>query len=76
MSHAGPYVQGFRVVQPWGRNPALESTLISHHDSAMAAFAAIDELRFRIRRTGGSSKGIDLVVVGPDGLAVERPNTR
>jgi hypothetical protein len=37
----------FRVVQPWGRRVATESTLISEHNTATEAFDAIEQLACR-----------------------------
>ena len=34
----------FRVVQPWGRDVATESAILSEHPSASEAFAEIDRL--------------------------------
>lgn len=42
----------FRVVQPCGRHVARESTLISEHPTAAAAFAEIDRLAFEMGANG------------------------
>jgi hypothetical protein len=37
----------FRVVQPFGRDKARQSTVISEHPTAAAAFAEIDSISAR-----------------------------
>jgi hypothetical protein len=53
----------FRVVQPWGRNKVQQSTMLSEHQTAAAAFAEIDRLTARMARTGAPADAIELVVV-------------
>jgi hypothetical protein len=62
----------FRVVQPWGRDPNVESTTVSVHATADETFAEIERLADRIIATGDRSDAITLVVIGPDGRVVER----
>ncbi len=64
----GPY----RVVQPWGKNRAVEATGISEHPSIPEAFAAIDALAERMARTGAPSDAIALVVVDANEQIIER----
>jgi hypothetical protein len=42
----------FRVVQPYGRHIATESTVISEHATAVEAFANIDRQSAQMVRTG------------------------
>ena len=42
----------FRVVQPWGRDKVQQSTMLSEHRTAAAAFAEIDRLSSEMVRTG------------------------
>jgi hypothetical protein len=65
----------FRVVQPWGRDKARQSTTVSEHPTAAAAFAAIDRLAFEMVRTGTPSDAVELVVISPAGEVVQRPGT-
>ena len=53
----------FRVVQPWGGNKVQQSTMLSEHQTAAAAFAEIDRLTERMLRTGAPVDAIELVVV-------------
>lgn len=62
----------YRVVQPWGRDRAMQSTLISEHSSAAQAFAAIDTLAAQMMRTGAPSNAVELIVVDPDCQIVRR----
>jgi hypothetical protein len=62
----------FRVVQPWGPDKARQSTLISEHPTAAAAFAAIDRLASEMVRTGAPSDAIELLVIDPAGGIVQR----
>jgi hypothetical protein len=69
--HRGP----FRVVQPWGRNVAEQSTILSEHPSVAEAFQEIDRLSERMVRTGARTDAIELVVVDAEGNVVSRPET-
>jgi hypothetical protein len=62
----------FRVVQPWGRDVARESTLVSEHPSAAEAFAEIDRLSAQMVRTGAPSDAVELVVIDAHGRIVPR----
>jgi hypothetical protein len=62
----------YRVVQPWGKNRAVQATLVSEHASAAEAFAAIDALAERMVRTGAQSDAVELIVVEDDNQIVER----
>jgi hypothetical protein len=65
----------FRVVQPWGRDVAQQSTCLSEHSSIADAFAEIDRLAERMVQTGSRSDEIELVVVDADGNVVSRPGS-
>ena len=45
----------YRIVQPWHRDVGRQSTLISEHHTAAAAFAEIDRLAAQI----GSDRGAE-----------------
>ena len=62
----------FRIVQPYGRDVARESTIVSEHPTAAAAFAEIDRLSGRMRRTGAPSDAVQLVVLDANGEIVRR----
>lgn len=62
----------FRVVQPWGKDPARQSTLLSEHATAGDAFAEIDRLAEQMLGTGDRPDAIELVVVNADGAVVRR----
>lgn len=53
----------YRVVQPWGNDRARESTEISSHPSADAAFAAIDRAAEQMARTGVRTDAVELIVI-------------
>jgi hypothetical protein len=53
----------FRVVQPWGRDKVQQSTMLSEHRTAAAAFAEIDRLSSEMVRTGAPADAIELVVI-------------
>jgi hypothetical protein len=55
------------LVQPWGKDPNLESTIVSLHETAAQAFAEIERLADPIIATGDRPDAITLVVIGPDG---------
>ena len=63
-----------RVVQPYGRDVATQSTLVSVHPTEVHAFAQIDRLSEQMRATGAPSNAIELVVIDADGRRVERSN--
>lgn len=65
----------YRVVQPWGRDRAVESTLISEHTSAAQAFAAIDALAEQMMRTGSPSNAVEFIVIDPESKIVNRPES-
>lgn len=62
----------YRVVQPYGRNVAVDSTVLSEHKTAAAAFAEIDRLVAQMVRTGAPSDSVTLLVVDPSGRVVRR----
>jgi hypothetical protein len=66
----------FRVVQPYGRDKARESTIISGHHKAAEAFAEIDRLSSEMVRTGAPSNAIELIVVDANRRIVPRPRTK
>jgi hypothetical protein len=47
----------FRVVQPYGRDKARESTVIREHATAADAFAKIDRMSAQMVRTGAPLPG-------------------
>ena len=53
----------FRVVQPWGPDKVQQSTMLSEHQTAAAAFAEIERLKAQMARTGAPTDAIELVVV-------------
>jgi hypothetical protein len=53
----------FRVVQPYGKNKARESTIISEHATAAEAFAEIDRLSSEMVRTGAPSDAIEFTLL-------------
>ncbi len=62
----------FRIVQPYGKDKARESTIISEHACADDAFAEIDHLSAQMVRTGMPSDAIELIVIEASGRAVMR----
>jgi hypothetical protein len=64
----------FRVVQAWGRNKAQQSTVISEHATAPAAFAEIDRLSSEMVRTGAPSDAVELIVIDASAGIVVRPD--
>lgn len=64
----------FRVVQPWGRDKAEQSTPISEHSTAADAFNEIDRLSHVMVRTGAPSDAVELVVIDAKGRVVRRPD--
>ena len=65
----------FLVVQPYGRDKARESTIISGHHKAAEAFAEIDCLSSEMARTGAPSNAIEFFVVDAERRIVPRPGT-
>jgi hypothetical protein len=63
----------FRVVHPWGRDRARESTVVSTHATAAEAFAEIDRVAEHMVSTGDRSDAVELIVVDANGNIVERP---
>ena len=59
----GDFGMAFRVVQPWGEDKIRQSTWLSEHETAEAAFREIDRLASEMSRTGAPSDAIELVVV-------------
>jgi hypothetical protein len=53
----------YGVVQPYGRDPVRESTLVSVHPTADAAFNEIERLSAQMTRTGAPSDAVELLVV-------------
>ena len=62
----------YRIVQPYGRNKARESTVISEHQTAADAFAEIDRLSAQMVRTGAPADAVELLVVDADGRIIQR----
>jgi hypothetical protein len=66
----------FRVVQPWGRDKVQQSTMLSEHRTAAAAFAEIDRLSSEMVRTGAPADAIELVVIDVErGTLIRRSGT-
>lgn len=63
----------YRIVQPYGRDKARESTVASEHATAADAFAEIDRVSAQMVRTGAPSNAVELIVVDPQGRIVQRP---
>ena len=74
-ARSSPSLPPFRVVQPYGKDKARESTIISEHATAAEAFAEIDRVFSEMVRTGAPSDAIDLIVVNADGQIVPRPRS-
>ena len=53
---------GFRVVQTWGPDTARQSTVISEHPTAAAAFTENDRLASEMVRTGAPSDAVEMDV--------------
>jgi hypothetical protein len=64
---------GYRIVQPYGRDVARESTLISEHRTVADAFAEIDRLAAQMVRTGVRPDVVELLVIDGEGRIVSRP---
>jgi hypothetical protein len=64
----------FRVVQPWGQDKVRQSTWLSEHETAEAAFREIDRLASEMSRTGVPSDAIELVVLDVDGKRIVSRN--
>jgi hypothetical protein len=60
----------FQVVQPWGRDKLRQSTMLSQHQTAAAAFAEIDRLASEMARTGASTNAVELVVIDVVGAVI------
>ena len=60
----------FQVVQPWGRDKLRQSTMLSQHQTATAAFAEIDRLAAEMARTGAPTNAVELVVIDVVGAVV------
>ena len=63
----------YRVVQPYGRDKARESTVISEHQTAADAFVEIGRLSAQMVRTGAPSNAVEFLVVDDAGRIVQRP---
>ena len=63
----------YRVVRPFGRNRARESTMISEHATAADAFAEIDRLSAQMVRTGAPADAVEFIVVDEAGRIIQRP---
>lgn len=64
--------QEYHVVQPWGRDRARQSTVVSSHPSAETAFAEIDRLAAQMVRTGTRSDAVELIVVDESFRIIQR----
>ena len=53
----------FRVVQPYGRDPFRESTVVSVHATADAAFSKIDRLSAQMTQSRARFDAVELVVI-------------
>ena len=65
----------YRIVQPYGRDKARESTVISEHQTAADAFAEIDRLSAQMVRTDAPADAVELLVVDAAGRIVQRPQS-
>ena len=63
-----------RLVQPWGKKVATESTTVSTHRTVADAFRELDRLADQMLRTGGRADAVTLVVIDADGNQIRRPN--
>ena len=63
----------FRLVQPWGRNIATESTTVSEHETATDAFCELDRLVDQMLRTGVRPDAVELIIIDRSGKRVARP---
>jgi hypothetical protein len=63
----------YRIVQPFGRDKARDSTMISERATAADAFAEIDRLSAQMVRTGAPSDAVELIVVDEAGRVIQRP---
>lgn len=68
-------MERFRVVQPWGRDRAVQSTLVSEHSSLQSAFAAIDAMADQMLRTGARPDAVELIVIDDADRIVRRPES-
>jgi hypothetical protein len=71
---AGDVHKPFRVVQPWERHKARQSTVVSEHETADDAFNEINRLSTELAGTGAPSNAVELLVIDEDGRVVTRPN--
>lgn len=69
-----PRDESIRLVQPWGRKIATESTTVSTHRSVAEAFRELGRLEDQMLRTGGRADAIALIVIDADGNEIRRPN--
>lgn len=65
----------YRVVQPWGSDRAKQSTVVSSHPTADAAFAEIDRVSAQMMRTGARSDSIELLVIDRQYRILLRPES-
>lgn len=63
----------YRIVQPYGRDVARESTLISEHATSAEAFAEIGRLAAQMARTGARPDTVTFVVIDASGAVLARP---
>jgi hypothetical protein len=66
----------FLIVQPYGRNPTHEATVVKVCATAEAAFDALDAISDRMRQTGAPSDAVELIVVDSDRKRVVRPGAQ
>jgi hypothetical protein len=65
----------FGVVQPYGYDPVHESTVVSVHATADAAFSEIDRLAAQMTRPGAPSDAVELLAIDFEpGCIVPRSN--
>ena len=63
--------------QPYGKDKARESTVISEHPTAAEAFGEIDDrISSEMVRTRAQSNAVELIVIDVNGQIVPRPRTR
>jgi DNA-binding response OmpR family regulator len=78
---AAPFAAGyvkpppFRVIQRWGPDQGRQSTVMSEHATAAAAFTEMDRLSDEMVRAGAARDVVELLVIDDAGHVVKRPGT-
>jgi hypothetical protein len=71
--HRGKASMKYFVVQPYGRDKGRDSTIVYEAQSLADAFAEIDRLAARMRRTGARPETVELLVVDEQRRVIRRP---